>query len=343
MNSKSSNGYSPLSTQSTDSKNRVAWLKGGVALLAFMLSGPSLIMTNKTLTLFTLCFSSFSCILFVHTFGIELKHSKTVTPKFYIETVMPIGFLTAGTIVMGMVSYLFLTVSFIQMLKAFTPVMTLGFLVMAKLDKPSRSILGSVLVICLGTAVAGSGEMNFSLVGVLCMITAQVCEALRLVFTQIMLQNLKFNVLETLYYVTPACALWVFIAAMLAEIPYMDESVVEKFFAHKHLFVASGLLALSTNIVNWYVIQIADALMLKLLATARNALLVLFNAVFLSEIVTHVQGLGYGVSLAGFMAYNYYKIKEKESKHRSNSLDRDCKKRESDGPKKEQTFSSSKV
>lgn len=298
----------------------------------FMLAGPTLIMNNKTilrdkefnfpLTLasFTLMFNSLSGFILVYGFGFELKNKAVITQEFYMRKVLPIGFLTAGTIVLGMASYLFLTVSFVQMLKAFTPVMTLFFLFMFKLSTPKTTQFYCVIVICIGTAIAGSGELNFNLTGALCMLSAQVCEALKLVFTQKVLKSdkvegnkIKFSIFESLFYISPASTLFVFLFAFVLEFPYFGEVEFKKMFENFHLFLFSGIVAILTNLINWVVIQKTDALMLKLMATARNALLLLFNAFFLSDQVTNIQFIGYFLSILGFMGYNYFKLNDSKS------------------------------
>mmetsp|Transcript_23943 Transcript_23943/g.44447 ORF Transcript_23943/g.44447 Transcript_23943/m.44447 type:complete len:374 (+) Transcript_23943:46-1167(+) len=288
----------------------------------FMTSGPFLIMSNKyvlkdlgfafplTLTLITLIFCSFVCWVFVWTTGYELKHTESMTRSFYLKKICPIGALSAGTIVLGMASYLFLTVAFVQMLKAFTPVMTLGGLVLFRLEKPSQKVVLCVLLICLGTAIAGFGELNFSLVGISCMCLAQMFEALKLIFTQQVLQNLKFGVVESLYYITPSSAGFVFLAAALLEFPRMTHANVQEIYDNLHVFSLSCTFAVLTNVINTFVIQFSNALVLKLLATARNALLVIFNAVVMAEHVTPLQFFGYTVSLVGFSFYNYVKYQE---------------------------------
>lgn len=57
--------------------------------------------------------------------------------------------------------YLYLSVPFIQMLKALAPVVTLLMSWMASLSNPKVSTLGNVLVIAFGVAVAGVGEVRF--------------------------------------------------------------------------------------------------------------------------------------------------------------------------------------
>lgn len=49
---------------------------------------------------------------------------------------------------------------------------------------------------------------------------------------------------------------------------------------------------------------------LKVLGTARNAGLVIFSFVFLQEVVTSLQGVGYTMSLVAFGFYNYFKMSQ---------------------------------
>mmetsp|Transcript_961 Transcript_961/g.1528 ORF Transcript_961/g.1528 Transcript_961/m.1528 type:complete len:352 (+) Transcript_961:328-1383(+) len=300
-------------------------LEMGALSVVFMVSGPLLIMNNKTilrdfgfnfpltLTFITLLFCSMVCWVYVFASGAKLKHADMVTKSFYVRRICPIGALSAATIVLGMASYLFLTVAFVQMVKAFTPVMTLVGLVAFRLENPSRSVVISVLTICLGTAIAGVGELNFSLIGAMCMLSAQACEALKLIYTQVVLKQLRFDIVETLYYITPTSAAFVFICAVFFEFPRMTWGNVAFLQANWHYFMMSCVFSIATNVINNVVIQFSSALVLKLAAAARNALLVMFNAFVLGEIVTPVQLFGYGISLMGFCAYNYVKSQEKKT------------------------------
>lgn len=116
-----------------------------------------------------------------------------MTSRFYVMRIMPIGLLMALTLLFGNLSYLYLTVAFIQILKAFTPVITMGALFLAGLETPTARLVASVVVIAIGTAIAAAGELNFSLLGVVIMMLSEVFEAARLVLTQKLLTGLRFH------------------------------------------------------------------------------------------------------------------------------------------------------
>lgn len=57
-------------------------------------------------------------------------------------------------------------------------------------------MIGSVLGIALGTALAAYGEVHNSVVGITIMLVSEACEAIRLVMTQLLLQGLKMGPFE---------------------------------------------------------------------------------------------------------------------------------------------------
>jgi hypothetical protein len=66
---------------------------------------------------------------------------------------MPVGFFMAGTLWLGNLVYLYLSVSFIQMLKAFTPVITMCALFITRLETPTYKVRGDDCVVVGGGGV----------------------------------------------------------------------------------------------------------------------------------------------------------------------------------------------
>lgn len=59
---------------------------------------------------------------------------KRVDAKFFAAKMLPVGFFNATTLMFGNAVYMYLTVAFIQMLKAFTPVITMVGLFLASME-----------------------------------------------------------------------------------------------------------------------------------------------------------------------------------------------------------------
>ena len=168
--------------------------------------GPALIIVNRTILKergfnypmavsgLGLLFSSAVSLVLVHCRCVRNEHARVVTPSFWLQNLLPIGAALAATLAAGNAVYLYLPVGFIQMLKAFTPTVTLSMLWVTGIEVPSVRVLLAVLGICAGTAIASLGESSLNLIGLGLMLIAEVTEALRLVLTQKLLTNLKFGV-----------------------------------------------------------------------------------------------------------------------------------------------------
>jgi drug/metabolite transporter (DMT)-like permease len=174
-----------------------------VASLAWMGVSSGLIMLNKDLlstgfpypmalsgtgVAFTALASYISC----HRLKL-VEAKRQISVSYYLTRIMPVGLLTALTLGCGNLVYMYLTVSFIQILKSLTPVMTMIALFLARLETPTPRLIVSVSVIAGGTALASIGEVNFSTVGILIMFASEATEAIRLVMTQSLLTGLQFH------------------------------------------------------------------------------------------------------------------------------------------------------
>eukprot|EP00930_Biecheleria_cincta_P069227 TRINITY_DN56997_c0_g1_i1.p1 TRINITY_DN56997_c0_g1~~TRINITY_DN56997_c0_g1_i1.p1 ORF type:complete len:374 (+),score=61.10 TRINITY_DN56997_c0_g1_i1:71-1192(+) len=288
----------------------------------YLAVGPLLILVNQYI-LKTLRFSypmalsglglmcSSAIAVFMRLFGlISLDSAHVVTPAFMMYNLMPIGFSSAATLAAGNAVYMYLPVGFIQMLKAFTPAVTLVFLGLSGLERPTRKVVFSVLVICAGTAIASFGEGSMNPAGLLLMFSAEAAEGLKLVLTQKLLQRLKFGVIESQYFMAPISAVWLFSASAFNELPSAYEAnAISIVLENPGIFFLAACLGFCVHIVSSLVIRATNSVTLKVLGTARNAGLVLFSALFLDEMITPMEWTGYSVSLVGFAAYNIYSAK----------------------------------
>ena len=82
------------------------------------------------------------------------EQARSLTPQTYCTRVLPIGIALGLCLTTGNVAYLYNSVAFIQILKAFAPVVLLLVLFAARLEKPSATLIASIMIISGGTAVA---------------------------------------------------------------------------------------------------------------------------------------------------------------------------------------------
>jgi len=243
----------------------------------------------------------------VHTWGISIDAGWRVGCK----SLTLLGGASALSLVLGQYPYLYLTVAFIQMLKAFSPAYMVVFLSCLGVEYPSRRVIACVLGLSICAAVASAGEVNFNLIGFLFMAGASCSDALRLVIAQQLLKNNKLGPIEALYYTSPMCILWMIPAALITEMPvaYRANS-----FAlvklHPMMFLASGLSGFFVNVTSFLLVKRTSSMTLKTMTMTRNGGLVLFSALLMGEEVTAVELVGYSGLLIFFTLYGVAKSQE---------------------------------
>ncbi|KAJ1689079.1 hypothetical protein LUZ63_013234 [Rhynchospora breviuscula] len=114
---------------------------------------------------------------------VNLPSSPSMTPSLYFKSVVPIGALYSLSLWFSNSAYIYLSVSFIQMLKALMPVAVYSTGILFKKDDYKRSTMLNMLSISLGVAVAAYGEARFDMWGVTLQLAAVAAEATRLSFS----------------------------------------------------------------------------------------------------------------------------------------------------------------
>ncbi|PSC69942.1 Triose-phosphate transporter domain isoform B [Micractinium conductrix] len=298
-----------------------------VASVAWMSVSSGLILLNKellshgfhfpmALSGLGMAFSGTASYLCCRVFKI-VEAKKNLSPRFYVTKILPVGLFMALTLHFGNLVYLYLTVAFIQMLKAFTPIIAMIALFVAGLETPTRRLVASVSFIAVGTALASAGEVNLSLPGMLIMFLSELFESIRLVMTQLLLTGLRFHPIEGLMYLAPACTFWLALGSLLLELrPMLAAGAFGLMAQRPGAFLAAAAMGFAVNSLAYIVIQAASSLTLKVLGTVKNALVVCLGVAMLGERVTGLQGLGYAVSVAAFFWYQKIKMQQiKQDSH----------------------------
>ncbi|KAL8783891.1 MAG: hypothetical protein Q9213_004309 [Squamulea squamosa] len=119
------------------------------------------------------------------------RHTVLMTPRFYLQAIVPIGVLYSLSLVCSNLPYLYLSVAFIQMLKGTAPIAVLFALSSLRLESPNLSKLLNLSIIVFGIVLASLGEIQFQITGFLYQMSAVVFEAYRLAFIQKLLKDDK--------------------------------------------------------------------------------------------------------------------------------------------------------
>jgi hypothetical protein len=189
-----------------------------------------------------------------------LDGRKTVkmTPRVYMRAVVPIGVFFSLSLICGNLTYLYLSVAFIQMLKATTPVAVLISGWVLGVSAPNLKQFLNVSAIVVGVIIASFGEIHFVTIGVLYQIGGIIFEALRLTMVQRLLSSADFKMdpLVSLYYFAPICVVMNGAVALVWEIPKC--SMAEVYNVGLFTFFLNGLCAFMLNVSVVFLVCFAD-------------------------------------------------------------------------------------
>ena len=130
-------------------------------------------------------------------------------PRAYCARFVPIGLCFAASLSLGNAAYLHISVAFVQMLKASTPVATLVVSFMLGLEQPSWRLTGLIVLISSGVGIACAAQVHPSVPGVLLQLGAIGCEAVRLCLVNLLLtlRGLRLSPVASVLLISPICAL----------------------------------------------------------------------------------------------------------------------------------------
>ena len=261
----------------------------------------------------TMCHMAF-CSCFA---AAVIKSGKVDAPSMdkdtYLKAVVPIGALYSGTLWFGNSAYLFLSVSFIQMLKAMMPVLVFAVGCLLKTEKFSWGLFGNMVVVTIGVLIASFGEIEFVLFGFLLQILSLVFESTRLALVQILLQKrgLKLNPITSLYFISPACFAFLSVPFVVVEVPKMTAS--DDWTFRPFVLLLNCCVALALNIAVFMLIGKTSALTMNVSGVIKDWLLIGLSVVLFASPVSGLQIFGYLIAFVAVAYYNLKKIKEKQA------------------------------
>lgn len=232
----------------------------------------------------------------------------------YVSAIVPIGACYAVTLWVGNAAYLYLSVSFIQMLKALMPVavFTVGCLMGTETFKVNT--LSNMGLIALGVGIASYGELNFNLFGVMLQLGSIVTESIRLVLVQILLQSrgLKLNPITTLYYVSPCC--FMFLLVPFFGLEWFKISNDPDVLISPLYMITNALVAFFLNMAVFLLIGKTSALTMNVAGVVKDWMLIGISVWVFHSAVSSINIGGYLLAFAAVCWYNYTKYQSMKAK-----------------------------
>ncbi|KAK4697239.1 hypothetical protein P7C71_g802, partial [Lecanoromycetidae sp. Uapishka_2] len=273
-----------------------------------------------TLTCWHLTFATIMTQIMARTTTL-LDGRKTVkmTGRVYLRAIVPIGAMFSLSLICGNLTYLYLSVAFIQMLKvsqdgmmlmlrppadyvnqATTPVAVLFAGWVMGVEKADLKVLFNVSFIVIGVIIASFGEIKFVLIGVLFQLGGIVFEATRLVMVQRLLSSAEYKMdpLVSLYYFAPICAIMNFCVALIFEIPKISMAEIQN--VGPWILLSNAMVAFALNVS---VIGRTSGLVMTLCGVLKDILLVAASIAIWGTPISGLQYFGYSIALCGLVYY----------------------------------------
>ncbi|KAM3012972.1 hypothetical protein FF2_025893 [Malus domestica] len=259
-----------------------------------------------SLTMIHMAFCSSIAFLLVRVF--RLVDAVSISRDLYLKSVVPIGALYALSLWFSNSAYIFLSVSFIQMLKALMPVAVYSIGVAFKKDAFKSDTMLNMVSISVGVAVAAYGEAKFNSWGVTLQLLAVAFEATRLVLIQILLnaKGISLNPITSLYYVAPCCFVFLCVPWVIVELPVLRES--SSFHFDFVIFGTNSLCAFALNLAVFLLVGKTSALTMNVAGVVKDWLLIAFSWSVIKDTVTPINLIGYLIAFGGVAYYNHAKL-----------------------------------
>ncbi|KOM41980.1 hypothetical protein LR48_Vigan04g217800 [Vigna angularis] len=289
-----------------------------------------------SLTMIHMSFCATLAVLLVRVF--RLVEPVSMSREVYLSSVVPIGALYSLSLWLSNSAYIYLSVSFIQMLKALMPVAVYSIGVLLRKESYKNDTMLNMLSISLGVGVAAYGEAHFDAWGVLLQLGAVAFEATRLVMIQILLtsKGISLNPITSLYYVAPCCLVFLSIPWIFVEYPVLrDTSTFQFDFV---VFGTNSFCAFALNLAVFLLVGKTSALTMNVAGVVKDWLLIAFSWSVIKDTVTPINLFGYGLAFLGVAYYNHSKLqalKAKEAQKKTAQADEEegrlLEEREADG------------
>jgi len=253
-----------------------------------------------------------SALAFVIVRVLKLVKGISMTTEEYFRKIVPVAALFAVSLWLSNSAYLYLSVAFIQMVKAQMPCVVYAVGCILKIETPSWPTAINMGVITVGVTIASYGELNFNWTGMLLQIGAIFAEATRLALVQILLtsNDIKLNSVTTLYYVSPACFAFLAAPFFFMELPKMMKA--DDINMNPAVLTSNAAVAFALNMAVYLLIGKTSALTMNVAGVVKDWILIFISAMLFDAPISTIQFGGYLIAFVAVCYYNYSKFKEKE-------------------------------
>lgn len=298
--------------------NMKALLIGAYLIAQWIFLSSSLILFNKhlisggfnhpiTLVLLHMAFGSVAATVWR---GLGLETVPPIGLRTWMTGFLPVGVCFAGSLALSNMAYAYISVAYIQMIKALTPVLVLLISFCFGIETPSLRLFGYIVLISSGVITACVAQVETSISGTLMQLAAIMLEALRLCLINVLLtsKGVKLSAIANLFYIAPTSFVCLLGPWALVEAPFVLSNGAAALRAAGGLtLLANSSIAFLLNLATLALIKHTSALTLNVAGVVKDLLLIAWSVIFHAAAVSMVQYGGYAVAFCGVTGYTAYK------------------------------------
>jgi hypothetical protein len=239
-----------------------------------------------------------------------VAEGKVDTATFF-KSIVPVGIVFAAYLSIGNCAYLYLSVSYIQMLKSAGPIAVHLLACLVGVERMEVSTLCTVMIISVGVGGASIGEGNFCLFGFLLQLAAFFLDGLRMVLLKTLIASNRVNLdpLSGLYYYSPVC-----VVALIGPVAYFEGAKLMAVLATLQVsfygvLAANALLAFSLNCILLSLFRVASPTTVSVASVARDIFLTFGSAWWFKTSLSPVQVAGYLSACLGVKLWDQIKAR----------------------------------
>jgi len=217
-------------------------------------------------------------------------------------------------------SMVLITVTFYTMVKSSSPIFTLAFAFLLKIEPVQAKLLAVVGVIALGELLTVYGETDFNLTGFILCLSASGLSGLRWTLVQLKLSKLDpplKSPIATLRVIAPSMFFTIIIVSLIFERPW-EAFGDSKFFEDVPsilqtimLALLGGSLAVSMMLAEFALILKSSAMILMIGGVIKELLTISLGVYILHDEISSTNAAGFAIVLLGVLGFKLSYTKKK--------------------------------
>jgi len=235
----------------------------------------------------------------------------------FLDVSIPCGMMTALDIGLSNLSLVRISLTLYTMVKSSAPIFVLFFAVSFGLEKLSLGLIGVVTLIVLGEfIICAYGELQFDVIGFVCILSATGCSGLRWTLIQLKLKTLDpplKSSIATMRVLSPTMGITLLLLAFAFEKPWdaLSPRETDYFVDMAHGFrtmmlgVAGGCLAVAMVWCELSLLIQSSAIIVMLGGVIKELMTIFVGAEFFGDNVNAKNLIGCSVVFSGVILYKY--------------------------------------